>query len=119
MKDVGRYVIVSTTVDTIEAARKLARDVVDARLAACVQHTAIQSTYRWKGQVESTAEFLLQAKTRVGLAEALMAFIHSRHTYETPELTVTPIMAGSPAYLAWIDEETVGTKVAAEVERTE
>jgi len=101
------YVIVTTTVDNAEAARKLAAEIVDAQLAACVQRMPIQSTYRWQGKVETAAEFLLQAKTRAGLAEALIAFIQSRHTYETPELVVTPILDGEATYLAWIDAETV------------
>jgi periplasmic divalent cation tolerance protein len=99
-------VVVTTTVDSEKAARDLAAALVDARLAACVQCVPIHSTYRWKGAVESAAEFLLMAKTRASLAGSLAAFVRGRHSYELPEIVVTPIVGGLAPYLQWIRDET-------------
>ena len=103
---VGECVIVTTTVGDEKAAANLAAAIVDARLAACVQCLPVHSTYRWKGARESAAEFLLLAKTRAALAERLTAFIREAHSYELPEIVVTPIVGGLAPYLEWIRSET-------------
>ena len=103
----NRYVIVTTTVDNEAAAASLANAIVERRLAACVQYAPIRSVYRWKGKVESSSEFRLAAKTRAALAAPLQAFLRASHAYELPEIVVTPIAAGLPAYLAWVENETL------------
>jgi periplasmic divalent cation tolerance protein len=100
------FVAVVTTVDGRARAAKLARRIVEARLAACVQFFPIHSLYRWKGKVESAAEWMLLAKTKRELASELIAFIRRHHTYEVPEIVVTPITGGLRAYLDWIGAET-------------
>lgn len=102
----SQAVIVSTTVAGEAAANELARGIVESRLAACVQQANIRSTYRWKGAIESADEILLTCKTRQDLAERLMAFIRERHSYEVPEILVTPVIDGLPAYLEWVERET-------------
>ena len=102
----AEFVVVTTTVDSEDAAKSLSAGIVDSRLAACVQYTPINSVYRWKGAVESAAEYLLLAKTRSDLADDLVAFIRSNHSYELPEIVVLPIAGGLPAYLDWIADET-------------
>ena len=94
------------SVDDRDAAQRLASRIVGQRLASCVQCVPVQSTYRWKGAVESEAEFLLLAKTRAALAERVTAFIRDTHPYELPEVTVSPIIGGLPAYLEWVRSET-------------
>lgn len=106
MTEASDFVLVSTTVDSKAAADGLARAIVEEKLAACVQCTAIKSTYRWKGEIETADEWLLLAKTRASLGEKLIAFIKESHSYEVPEAVVTPIAGGYPDYLAWIREET-------------
>ena len=96
----------STAVGSEAEAKKVAGRIVEERLAACVQYTPIQSTYRWKGAVESASEYLLMAKTRASLAGELTALIEKVHSYEVPEIIVTPITGGSEKYLEWIMEET-------------
>ena len=96
----------NTTLPSANAARSLARRIVSARLAACAQHFPIHSVYRWKGAVESAAEFMLVAKTTARLAPALVAFIRTRHPYELPEILVARIDGGLPDYLRWIARET-------------
>ena len=102
------FVIVRTTVDSETAGEKLAVAIVDAKLAACVQQIPIKSIYRWKGVVEHADECLLLAKTRLSLSEELCSFIKKEHSYDVPEIVVTPIISGSEDYLGWIREETEG-----------
>jgi len=102
----NEFVVVSTTVDTEARAVELARLLVDGRLAACVQRAPVTSTYRWQGSVDTAQEFLLVAKTRAALAEEVQRAIREAHSYELPEIVVTPISGGSNAYLNWIRTET-------------
>ena len=108
----GRYISLTTTVDSRRRAQALARQIINSRLAACVQTVPIRSVYRWKGYVESAEEFLLIVKTRATLTRSLVDFIRSVHPYELPEIVVTPITGGLKEYLAWIGEETLSLKPA-------
>ncbi len=93
--------------DTI--AGKLARTLVDERLAACVQRLPITaSTYRWQGDVVEEAEVLLLIKTVADRFEALSARLRELHPYELPEIIAVPVAAGLPGYLDWLVEETRG-----------
>ncbi len=100
--DTRRCVAITTTLDDEHAARALAAHLVEQRLAACVQCAPVFSTYRWKGAVATAAEFRLTAKTRADAAARVMRCIRARHTYELPEIVVTPILDGLPEYLDWI-----------------
>ena len=102
----AEYGMVMTTVADAEAGRRLAAELVERRLAACVQALPIQSTYRWKGAVQRDAENLLLIKTKVSLYPDVEAFIRARHAYETPEIILVPIAAGSANYLHWLGDET-------------
>lgn len=97
------YVIVQTTVESAEQAADLATRIVEERLAACVQQWPIQSTYRWKGSIELAAEHLLAAKTLASRVDELMALIRESHTYDVPEILVTPVIDGAASYLDWIN----------------
>jgi periplasmic divalent cation tolerance protein len=105
--------IVTTTLSSRAQATALAKSVVSARLAACAQMLPIRSVYWWEGRVQSGAEVLVQFKTRQARVRELLAFIRARHPYEVPEIIVTPILAGDPDYLAWIDRETIVRKTVA------
>jgi periplasmic divalent cation tolerance protein len=102
------YCVVLTATATAQEAQSLARGIVEARLGACVQVQAIQSTYRWQGALCEESEFRLSIKTRQARYAALELFIQEHHSYETPEIVQVPLAAGSAAYLQWIDEETQG-----------
>ena len=109
MSDV-RYYQVSTTAGTREEAGDLANSAVRARLAACAQVVGpIMSTYWWEGAVEQSEEYLILLKTTAERAEALQAHLMTEHSYEVPEIIHTPVVAGNPAYLSWIREETITT----------
>jgi len=101
-------VVVSTTVAGGDEACGLAELIVENRLAACVQRFPVASTYRWKGAVESAEEVLVVAKTRAELADGLADFIRLNHSYEMPEIIVTPVVGGSEEYLEWISASSGG-----------
>lgn len=104
---VAEHCQVSTTTDSAEAAAALARSAVEARLAACGQVVGpITSVYWWQGGVEETAEWLVLFKTTAARADALVEHLRGRHAYDVPEVIVTPITAGHPAYLDWVSAET-------------
>ncbi len=99
-------IIVSTTCGSEEEARRLARLLVEERLAACVQIIpAVRSVYRWRGAVEESGEWLVLAKSRRGLFGELRRRIAAAHSYELPEILACPVVDGEPDYLAWIDAE--------------
>lgn len=96
--------VVLTTAGSKEEAQKIARALVERRLAACVNVVAIESVYRWKDEVESAEEWLLVIKTTGSALDQVSAAIKELHVYELPECVVLPIENGSEEYLAWIGE---------------
>ncbi len=95
--------VVLSTCPTQESAQRIARCVVEARLAACVNVIpGLRSYYEWKGQIEVSDEVLLVIKSRVELFEALQNMITSQHPYELPEVIAVLISTGFPPYLAWL-----------------
>ena len=100
------YIQISTTTATKEDAQKIARYLVEQKLAACAQITGpIESTYAWKDKVETAGEWLCLIKTRENLFAEAEAAIKKLHPYETPEIIAVPIVRGSKEYLQWLDEE--------------
>jgi periplasmic divalent cation tolerance protein len=101
------YLQVKTTTDSRAEAMELARDAVAARLAAVAQVAGpIASTYWWENDLERTEEWLIMLKLPAGRYQQLADFLAQRHSYDEPEIIATPIVAGSPTYLSWIEEET-------------
>ncbi len=99
-------IVVLSTCGSAEDAGKVARGLVEARLAACVNVvTGVRSVYRWKGAVEDAPEWLLIIKSRRDLFEPLKAELQRLHSYEVPEVVAVPIVEGSPNYLDWLDAE--------------
>jgi periplasmic divalent cation tolerance protein len=103
------HVIVSSTTDSEEAARELAGGAIEAKLGACAQIVGpITSVYRWEGAVQSDPEWRVDVKTAADRVDALVEHIKGRHSYDVPEVIVTPIEGGSREYLAWVVEESRG-----------
>lgn len=98
--------MVMTAVGSEAAAEVLAQQLVEARLAACVQVMPLKSFYVWQGESRKEAEYLLLVKTRAALYEQVESFILAHHPYETPEILQLPVVAGSSAYLQWLDAST-------------
>jgi len=99
--------LVLTNLPDDETAHRLAGQLVEARLAACVNILApCRSVYRWDGRIENAAEVPLLIKTTAARYAELEAAIRARHPYELPEIIAVPISHGLPGYLAWIAAET-------------
>lgn len=96
--------IVLTTAGTRDEAGKIARALVEQRLAACVNVTHVESVYRWKGKVENAEEWLLLVKTTAAAFDQVHAAIQELHSYELPECVMLTMEGGSEEYLAWIGE---------------
>ena len=102
MESVAGFVEVSCAAGSRENADAMARALVEQRLAACVHVTPTESHYRWQGELHHEPEFVLQARTTTKRLPAVEQLIRRMHSYELPGIAVTPIIAGSAAYLAWI-----------------
>ena len=102
----SKYAVVLVTCGSGAEARRIARAVVTARLAACVNILSgeVLSVYRWKGKVESARERLLLIKTSRARLKELRAAVERLHSYDAPEFIALPIAAGSRAYLRWLEE---------------
>ena len=99
--------IVLTTAGSRDEAQKIARALVDRRLAACVNIVpGVDSIYRWQGKVEAAQECLLVIKTATGKFAALRDAIRELHSYDLPECVCLAIEDGSPEYLRWMEDET-------------
>ncbi len=100
----NRYLQVTTTLDSNETAEHLAKKLVEENLAACVQISGpVKSWYRWKGNIESSTEWVLAIKTRSDRFDRLAKRIDQLHPYDEPEIIATSIVDGSQSYLEWID----------------
>lgn len=100
-------VLAILTAPTREEADALARGAVEARLAACAQVAGpIGSVYRWQGEVETAEEWRVELKTSAKAADALVAHLVERHSYDVPEVVLLPVAGGNPAYLSWVTAET-------------
>jgi len=95
--------VVLTTCGSPEEARRIAQQLVERRLAACVNIVPqIESVYRWKGEVETATECLLIIKTTAAAFEQLRDTIGELHSYDVPECVAIAVEDGSALYLEWI-----------------
>jgi periplasmic divalent cation tolerance protein len=101
----AKALVVLTTCGSDEDADRLARLVVERRLAACVNAmSGVTSTYRWRGEVRRDRETLLIVKTTTAQFGALESTLRAESKYELPEVIALPIDTGSAAYLDWLVE---------------
>ena len=101
------YIQVFTTTGKKEDARKMAREVVEKRLAACSQVLGpIASTFWWNDNIDEDEEWLLIMKTRDDLYKELEKVIKGLHPYEVPEILALEVITGNRGYLDWLDRET-------------
>jgi periplasmic divalent cation tolerance protein len=99
-------IVVLSTCATAEEAEKIARRLVEERLAACVNVIAgARSIYRWRDAIEDAPEWLLLIKSRRDLLDSLRAEIEKLHSYEVPEIVALTIVDGSRSYLGWLERE--------------
>ena len=97
---------VMTTTASKDDAAKIARALVEGRLAACVQIIGpLTSVYRWQGAIEEAEEYLCLVKTQRDTYPRIEAAIREAHPYDVPEILAVPVVAGSSAYLDWLTSE--------------
>ncbi len=101
----AEHIQVLTTTESEEDARRIARALLDKKLAACLQIIGpIKSIYRWKGEIVEGEEWLCLIKTRSELYQRVEREILEMHPYEVPEIIAVPVSNGHSEYLRWIDE---------------
>jgi periplasmic divalent cation tolerance protein len=99
--------LVLTTVADHAAGVALARELLERRLAACVNiGAAVDSLYHWRGRIETGREVPLSIKTRASLYDKVEAAIRELHAYELPEIIAVPITHGHAPYIGWLHDET-------------
>lgn len=104
-----KAILILTTADSAELARRIATALVEAREAACVNILpGIRSIYRWEGEVCEEGEHLLMIKTAADLHESVRSRIRQMHTYQIPEVVALPIHSGDHDYLEWLREQVAG-----------
>ncbi|HOD74359.1 MAG TPA: divalent-cation tolerance protein CutA [Candidatus Bipolaricaulis anaerobius] len=100
-------IVVLVTCPSREAGEKIARALVEERLAACANLVPqVTSIYRWEGKVVRDHEVLLVLKTRRARFAALARRVAALHPYAVPEIVALPLEAGSRPYLAWVADST-------------
>ena len=98
-------VIAMTTLPADLDAMPIAKELVGAGLAACVNIVpAVSSVYTWKGVPQVETEQQLLIKTTADRVDALWETLRRRHPYENPEFIVVPVAGGSEEYLDWVQE---------------
>ncbi len=100
----GKIIICLTTVEKKEEGEEIAKTLLEERLAGCVSITEVFSSYRWKGKIEKSKEFLLIIKTREEAKERVEKRIKEIHSYSVPEIIFIEGEASS-SYFSWLMEE--------------
>ena len=96
-------VVILVTTASLREAKQIAKHLVEAKLAACVNISApVRSIYHWEGKIADAKEYLLLIKSTRDLFPELKAAVSSIHSYHTPEIICLPIIDGSRNYLQWL-----------------
>ena len=107
------YRLVYITVNNADEARKVGKEIVSRRLAACVNILGpIQSMYWWKGNLQEDNEMVVIAKTTAALVPRLIERVKAVHSYEVPCIVALPLTEGNPDFLNWIAQETESPSVS-------
>ena len=107
MQENDKPVLVYSTFPSGEVAETMGRQLVERRLAACVNILpGMTSIYRWEGKIERDSEVVMIIKTRASLAEAAMGAVKAGHPYTNPALLVIPVEAGAAPYIDWLLAQT-------------
>ena len=109
--NVTNIIQVVTTTAAREDAERIAKELVEKRLAACAQvNGPITSYYWWEKKLECAQEWVCRIKTRKENYSSLEQAIRELHPYDVPEILATTVVAGNPQYLEWITTETISAK---------
>ena len=104
-----QVVLVTVSVPDVDTGERLADELVERRLAACVKQSGPgRSVYRWQGTVERAQERLLSCVTTAERVDELAAAVRELHPHEVPEVVATAVVAGDADYLRWVRAESTG-----------
>jgi periplasmic divalent cation tolerance protein len=99
-----KYILIISTASSKKEAQKLARVLLDKKLAGCISIVdKVVSMYVWKDEIEKASEYLLLIKSRASLFNKIKKVIKENHSYEVPEIISVEISKGSKEYLKWLD----------------
>ncbi len=102
----SEYIQVLTTVGSREKAEEIAKKLLNARLAACIQIIGpVKSIYWWKGVIEDSQEWICLVKTKAEMYNEVEKMIKNIHDYEVPEIIAIPVIHGYETYLEWLISE--------------
>lgn len=111
-------VVVLTTCNSTQEAHRIAKALVQERLAACVNLSGpIRSLYRWQGRLCDEDEVVLMIKTSRALFDRVRRAIEKLHSYQVPEVLCLPVIDGAPNYLNWLTTAVVTEAAAAPARR--
>lgn len=106
-------VVVLVTAGSTEEGKRIARALVEERLAACVSISSpIRSIYSWKGKLADDQEVLLVIKTSRALFDQVRRAVEKLHSYQVPEIICLPVIDGAPNYLNWLAESITASEGA-------
>lgn len=101
-----KYCLIQTTCSQKEEAEKLARGLIDKKLAACVQLSSpVTSYYSWQGNLQVDQEYVLSIKTSLEKFAQIETFLYANHSYDVPEVILISLDEIGSRYLAWLDSE--------------
>ena len=105
----SQLMLVETTVASEPVARKMAADLIKAKVAACVHVDGpIESHYEWKKTMKADKEFVVRARTVAGRLQDCIAAMKKSHTYDVPGIIILPVLGSNKPYAEWISEATKG-----------
>jgi periplasmic divalent cation tolerance protein len=99
-------VVLYVTAPNEEEAKRMARELVEKKLVACVNIFPITSLYRWKGELQEEKEVAMILKTSAGRVEEVIKELRKIHPYELPCILCLSVSGGLPEFLRWVEEET-------------
>jgi periplasmic divalent cation tolerance protein len=101
----NEHLVILVTASSETQARRIARKLLQRKLAACVNFVPVESMFLWKSMIQEEEEVLMIIKTTTEMFDELMSAVKSVHTYDTPEIIGMPIVLGATDYLKWITDE--------------
>ena len=103
--NIHQPIIVLVSFPNREIALEIAKQLIEKRLIACAQFSAIESLYRWQNQLENSQEVMMHAKSIYTYWPVIQSTVKEMHSYEVPEIIATPILEIDSSYLQWMLEE--------------
>ncbi len=102
----AQVVLVTVSVPDVDTGERLADELVERHLAACVKQSGpVRSVYRWQGRIEREQEWVLSCVTTAARVAELAAAVRELHPHDVPELVATAVVDGDADYLAWVRAE--------------